>query len=104
MGRKKYSGLLLSLFLLLNPLFTSLFFPTAVFADPPTNFTSEVLITNLTEPTGITFAPDGRMFILERAGVIKIVQPGASVVDPTPLLQITNINIVDGERGLVGMS
>jgi glucose/arabinose dehydrogenase len=44
------------------------------------------------------------MFITERTGAIKIVPPGASQVTATPLLTLTNINIDQGERGLVGMT
>jgi glucose/arabinose dehydrogenase len=73
-------------------------------ATPPPDFQSEVLITGLVEPTGLTFAPDGRMLIIERGGRIHVVLPGALEVEPTSLLQLTNINIADGERGLVGIA
>jgi glucose/arabinose dehydrogenase len=82
--------------------------PAAIFVGNtravPANFQNEVLITNLNEPTSMTFTPDGRMLILERGGTIRVVQSGASVVDPTPFLRITNINTDQGERGLVGIA
>src|SRR5512139_2776526 len=73
-------------------------------AQPPVGFESQTLIIGLDQPTGLTFTPDGRMFIIERTGAIKIVQPGAAQVDTSPLLTLTNINIDQGERGLVGIT
>ena len=67
-------------------------------------FQNEILIPNLTEPTGLAFAPDGRMLIMERAGRIRVVQPGTTQPDATPFLQLTNINTQEGERGLVGLA
>ncbi len=77
-------------------------FPFAA-AAVPANFQNEILITGLTEPTQVAFTPDQRMLIIERAGRIWVVQPGAAQVDATPFNQITNINIANGERGLVGI-
>jgi hypothetical protein len=72
-------------------------------AAPPQGFQSQSWILNLTEPTAIAFTPDARMLILERAGKIWVAQPGAAQVDTTPFMQITNINIDQGERGAVGL-
>src|SRR5512139_1403324 len=73
-------------------------------AQPPVGFESQTLILGLDQPTGLTFTPDGRMFITERTGAIKIVQRGTAQVDTTPLLKLTNINTDQGERGLVGIT
>ena len=50
--------------------------------------------------TAMTFAPDGRLFVLEKKGNVKIVKDG--VVNPTPFYSVT----VDGfsERGLDGIA
>ena len=76
----------------------------AASAQPPVGFESQTLIIGLDQPTGLAFTPDGRMLITERTGAIKIVQPGATQVDATPLLTVANINTDQGERGLVGMT
>lgn len=68
------------------------------------NFTNETLITGLNEPTEMIFTPDGRMWIGERTGKIKIVQPGASQVDAIPLIDIPNIYNATDERGILGMT
>ncbi len=77
--------------------------PWGALAAPP-GFQNEVLIGGLSEPTGLGFTPDGRMLIIERGGIIRVVQPGAVSVDAQPLLQLTNINTANGERGLVGIA
>ena len=76
----------------------------AASAQPPVGFESQTLIIGLDQPTCLAFTPDGRMFITERTGAIKIVQPGAAQVDATPLLTVININTDQGERGLVGIT
>ncbi|MGQ0600333.1 MAG: PQQ-dependent sugar dehydrogenase [Anaerolineales bacterium] len=73
-------------------------------AAPPPFFRNETLLLGLNEPTGLTFTLDGRMFILQRGGVIRVALPGATQVEATPLLTLTNVNIDEGERGLVGMA
>jgi glucose/arabinose dehydrogenase/PKD repeat protein len=70
----------------------------------PAGFQNEIVLSNLSEPTGAAFTPDGRLLVIERAGTIRVAQPGATQVDPAPLLQLTNINITGGERGLVGLA
>ena len=74
----------------------------------PPNFVDEVVIgSGLTFPTAFEFLPDGRMLVTEFRGRIMIRQPGAAVVDPTPVLDLPNIFeedvTVGGERGLVNI-
>src|SRR5688572_901755 len=58
----------------------------------------------LSAPMFLTNAGDGtkRIFIVERAGIIKVVQPGSNV--PTEFLNITTLTTTDGERGLLGLA
>ena len=79
-----------------------------IHAAPPANFQNEVVIgSGLTVPTAIEFLPDGRMLVAEFTGRIVIVQPGASSIDATPVLQLINVInedvTVGGERGLVNV-
>lgn len=74
----------------------------------PSNFADEVVIgVGLTFPTAFEFLPGGRMLVTEFRGRVMVVQPGATVVDPTPVLQLPNIFQEDvtagGERGLVNI-
>jgi len=62
------------------------------------------VITGLTSPLYVTHAHDGtnRLFILEQAGRIRVVQPGAST--STVFLDIVNQVLSGGERGLLGLA
>jgi glucose/arabinose dehydrogenase len=71
------------------------------FSDP--GFTAEV-VTTLPPflPVGITWASDGRMFIWQRNGVIRIYKNGQLLA--TPFLNISaNVNLFD-DRGMLGLA
>jgi len=72
-------------------------------AAPP-NFVNEILITNLVEPISMQFLPDGRMLVVGRLGKIWVVQPGATQIDPTPFLQLTNISNNSSENGVFSIT
>src|SRR5262245_41174478 len=56
--------------------------PPAV-AAPPADFqTSLVVGDGLDGPTGFEIAPDGRIFVLERAGKIKVIKNGQLLSTP----------------------
>jgi hypothetical protein len=58
--------------------------PSAV-AEPPEDFqTSLVIGDGLDGPSGFEIAPDGRIFVLERAGRIKIFKNGELLPTPSP--------------------
>ena len=65
----------------------------------------ESVASGLTNPTFLTHAGDGsgRMFILERAGLIRILQAGSLL--PTPFLDIrARIESSGSEQGLLGLA
>ena len=70
-------------------------------AAPPEHFqTSLVLGDGLDGPSGFEIAPDGRIFILERAGKIKIVKDGELL--PTTFADLPSEDT--GDRGLIGIA
>jgi glucose/arabinose dehydrogenase/PKD repeat protein len=70
-------------------------------AAPPADFqTSLVLGDGLDGPSGFEIAPDGRIFILERSGKIKIVKDGELL--PTPFADLPSEDT--GDRGLIGIA
>lgn len=89
--------LLLSSFLLL----CSLTQAQVVFDDP--GFTAETILTlPAFSIVGAAFAPDGRLFIWQREGIIRIYKNGQLL--PTPFIDISaNVNI-GGDRGLLGVA
>ena len=62
------------------------------------------VISGLTNPVDIANAGDPRLFIVERAGYIRILQPNG-ILDPVPFLDIT-ARVLDtgGEQGLLGLT
>jgi glucose/arabinose dehydrogenase/PKD repeat protein len=105
MGR--YSEALLkrgrrSALLLLSILLTlGLIAAPGALAAPPADFqTSLVVGDGLNGPSGFEIAPDGRIFILERSGKIKIVKDGELL--PTPFADLPSEDT--GDRGLIGIA
>lgn len=65
----------------------------------PLGFSRESLDNQLISPTVMAFAPDGRLFICEQQGRIKIFKNGAML--PTAFAQLATDDT--GERGLLGI-
>ncbi len=63
-----------------------------------------LITTGFEQPTGVTNSGDDRLFVLERTGVIHIVQNGQTL--PTPFLDIqSQVNSADNwEQGLLGLA
>lgn len=59
-------------------------------------FVETTIATGLNQPTSMEFAPDGRLFVTEKGGTIRIIQNNALL--PTPFLAL-NVNTVS-ERGV----
>ncbi len=62
-----------------------------------------MLASGLDTPTAVDWAPDGRMFVIEKAGVLKVVTP-ASAPAATTVLDISDHVNAYGDRGLLGMA
>lgn len=68
-------------------------------ATLPANFT-ETAIPGLSAPTAMAIAPDGRIFVCQQGGALRVIKNGALL--PQPFMTLT----VDpaGERGLLGIA
>jgi glucose/arabinose dehydrogenase len=70
-------------------------------AAPPADFqTSLVVGDGLNGPSGFEIAPDGRIFVLERSGKIKIIKNGELL--PSPFADLPSEDT--GDRGLIGIA
>ncbi len=69
----------------------------------PTGFRDSVVLSGLTNPTVLQFAPDGRIFVGQKNGVIKVFQ---SLTDTNPVTFADLSSKVDDywDRGLLGMA
>lgn len=69
-------------------------------ATVPQGFTESLVATGLTAPVTMQFAPDGRLFVVEQAGQVRVIENGTLL--PTPFISLTVDNT--GERGLLGIA
>ena len=69
----------------------------------PTGFRDSVVLSGLTNPTVLQFAPDGRIFVGQKNGVIKVFQ---SLTDTNPVTFADLSGEVDDywDRGLLGLA
>jgi glucose/arabinose dehydrogenase len=76
-------------------------------ATPPSftnpSFESVPLASGLDLPTDVAWAPDGRMFIAEKEGYVRVVEPDGTLL-PTPILDIHDHVLPYGDRGLIGIA
>lgn len=76
--------------------------PSQVKAAPPDEFDETELVTGLNEPTAFRFMPDGRIFISEKTGAIKVFANGQ--IQPEPVITIVTLQTDNAdERGLLGL-
>ncbi|MFI6321270.1 LamG-like jellyroll fold domain-containing protein [Nonomuraea sp. NPDC050556] len=69
----------------------------------PGNFQKQVVFSGLTNPTNVEFASDGRVFVAEKSGLIKVFD---SITDTTPVIYADLRTQVHNfwDRGLLGMA
>jgi glucose/arabinose dehydrogenase len=69
----------------------------------PQGFTVSTVFSGLAQPTAVAFSPDGRVFVAEMSGIIKVFD-NISDTAPDVFADLrTNVHEV-GERGLLGMA
>src|SRR6266545_1421256 len=72
-------------------------------ATLPSGFQEQIVFSGLTQPTNIEFAPDGRVFVAQKNGVIKIYD---NLADPTPDV-FADLSVAvhnQWDRGLLGLA
>ena len=86
-------------FLLAAGVITALVGPAQA-ATLRSGFTEIQVASGLASPTAMAFAPDGRLFVCQQGGQLRVIENGALL--PTPFVSVT----VDtfGERGLLGVA
>jgi glucose/arabinose dehydrogenase len=67
----------------------------------PPGFRETIVTGGLSSPTAMEFAPDGRLFIAEQGGALRVVTAGGTLL-PTPFVTLS-VNAA-GERGLLGIA
>jgi len=68
----------------------------------PSGFSSETVASGLTFPTNFAFLPDGRVLLVEKTGVVKMLKNGS--VLPTPFIDLTSRVNSYWDHGLLGIA
>jgi len=63
-------------------------------------FISETIVSGLSIPTDFAFAPDGRIFIAQKSGAVRVFKDGQLLPDPFIVLTVNTHH----ERGLLGLA
>ena len=69
-------------------------------ATLPAGFTETLVASGLANPTAMAFAPDGRLFVCEQGGRLRVIKNGVLLPAPFVALAVDTF----GERGLIGVA
>ena len=69
-------------------------------ATLPAGFSESVVASGMSVPTAMAQAPDGRIFVTEQAGSLRVIKNGALLATPFVTVSTT----ASGERGLLGVA
>ncbi len=69
-------------------------------ATLPAGFAETLVTSGLSNPTAMAFAPDGRLFVCQQGGQLRVIKNGALLATPFVTLPVDSA----GERGLLGIA
>lgn len=69
-------------------------------ASVPNGFSETLVASGIANPTAMAFAPDGRLFVCEQGGALRVIKNGALLSSPFVTLTVNSA----GERGLLGIA
>lgn len=69
-------------------------------ATPPSGFVDEQIVSGLSSPSAMAIAPDGRIFVCEQGGALRVIKNGALLSTPFLTVPVS----FQGERGLLGLA
>jgi glucose/arabinose dehydrogenase len=73
--------------------------PRLLLAALPSGFEHQQIVSGISFPTAMAFAPDGRIFVAEKTGAVRVVKDGNLL--PRPFVTVNTLAVV--EFGLVGL-
>ena len=69
-------------------------------ATLPAGFAETRIATGLASPTAMAFAPDGRLFVTQQTGALRVIRNGSLLAQPFLTVSVNS----SGERGLLGVA
>jgi len=102
--KRVFSPALFRTFILLTVLLTISVFnwpygPSSA-ANLPSGFTESLVAGGMTNPTALAIAPDGRIFVCQQGGALRVIQNGSLLATPFVTISVNST----GERGLLGVA
>ena len=76
--------------------------PAAAAVTLPPGFEDQLVVGGFNTPVAMSVAPDGRLFVAEKAGRVVVVDGGAIL--PTPFVDLTDEVHAQWDKGLIGMA
>lgn len=87
--------------LILTSITSLLIFSSPIKAQTyPAGFQQVLVANGISNPTVMAFAPDGRLFVAQQAGALRIIENGVLLAAPAITLSVNS----SGERGLLGIA
>jgi glucose/arabinose dehydrogenase len=87
--------------LILTSIASLLIFSSSIKAQTyPTGFQQVLVANGISNPTVMAFAPDGRLFVAQQTGALRIIENGVLLSTPAITLSVNS----SGERGLLGIA
>src|SRR5687767_7226845 len=74
--------------------------PRTLLASVPAGFSESLIAGGLTSPSAIEVAPDGRVFVAEQTGAVRVIKNGQLLAAPFATVEEDSA----GERGLLGVT
>src|SRR5262245_43348616 len=99
-GHKKEIHFMKTKLCLLTASLSVLVLSTVSGATLPTGFSESLIASGISSPTAMAFAPDGRLFVCQQNGQLRVIKN--NVLLATPFLSVA-VNAA-GERGLLGVA
>jgi glucose/arabinose dehydrogenase len=66
----------------------------------PAGFVQETVASGISAPTAMQFAPDGRLFVCQQNGALRVIKNGQLLATPFLTVPVSSV----GERGLLGVA
>src|SRR6186713_846260 len=87
--------------LILTSITSLLIFSSSIKAQTyPAGFQQVLVANGISNPTVMAFAPDGRLFVAQQTGALRIIENGVLLSTPAITLSVNS----SGERGLLGIA
>ena len=85
---------------ILTLIVTTTIAPLVNAATVPAGFTDAVVAAGLNNPTAMALAPDGRIFVCQQGGALRVIKNGVLLATPFLTVPVDS----SGERGLLGIA